>query len=195
MRVGFVGDIHGMAHQLRRLLARIPDDVERVVFLGDYVNRGSLSADVLETLVRLGEEQPDRYAFLEGHHDTGLRDAVEQGNVASFLAMGGAATIRSYVGHIREDVHTELLRAIPESHIAFLRRLQPVLEGADWIAAHERLVDRRGKFGVFGHSPQTSLVPRVGASEALIDTGCGTFPGAPLTCYLLPEGTWVQAPA
>jgi len=191
--VAFVGDIHGDVKRLKAVLGKLPADIEQVVFLGDYVNRGGRSAEVIEALVGLSEEQPGRYRFLEGHHDAALRRALDDDELIDFLRMGGADTINDYLAEVPDDVLAALQNAVPEAHRSFLRRLEATAEGEGWIAAHEWLEHPADLFGIFGHSVQGSMTPSLTETDALIDTGCGTLDGGPLTAYFYPSGEWIQS--
>ncbi len=63
-----VGDIHGLYDPLMRSLehARYADS-DRLIFLGDYINRGGQSREVLDLLVQL-DKRP-RNVFLKGNHE------------------------------------------------------------------------------------------------------------------------------
>lgn len=193
MTVAFIGDVHGEIGQLRSVLSGLPDDVERVVFLGDYVNRGKRSSDVIELVAALAVEQPTRFNFLEGHHDASFRRALDDGDLANFLAMGGAETIKDYLPEVPDDVLSALRAAVPESHRKFLRELKESAEGDGWVAAHQWRPHSPDVFGVFGHSVQGTMEPWITQTDALIDTGCGTLNGGPLTAFFFPAGTWIQA--
>jgi serine/threonine protein phosphatase 1 len=189
----FVGDIHGELALLEAVLADIEGRADRFVFLGDYVNRGRESRQVLDLLIQLQVSDATKYAFIAGNHDTALLDAVDHDRVDAFLRMGGAATLRSYP---RVSGSTRLADRIPAAHVEFLRRLAPSVEGPDYFAAHDRsgVPVPAGKYGIFGHSPRADLVPTVTEDYALIDTGCGTLPDGRLTAFLWPSRTWVQVP-
>jgi hypothetical protein len=65
-----IGDIHGNFHDLIRIISRIdPTGSGRAVFLGDYVDRGSYSLEVLLALLMLKATEPDRFFFLRGNHE------------------------------------------------------------------------------------------------------------------------------
>jgi len=107
-----IGDIHGALDPLRRLLDTIATDAAglgiskpRVVFLGDYVDRGPDSKGVLDLLS--SPELSERFdpVFLLGNHDLCLlailRDAGEGGaawrvTVVQWLEVGGTKTLESY---------------------------------------------------------------------------------------------------
>lgn len=95
-----VGDIHGEVELLDDLLARIaPRDGDRLVFLGDYVDRGADSRGVVDRLLALRERVP--CTFLLGNHESmfldflGCRGERYFGGDA-FLANGGDRTLASY---------------------------------------------------------------------------------------------------
>jgi len=70
-----VGDIHGDLESLRNILSRegIPkslrDDDKLLVFLGDYVDRGKYSLEVLYLLFSLKLTFPDKVLLLRGNHE------------------------------------------------------------------------------------------------------------------------------
>lgn len=193
MNLAFVGDIHGDVERLAALLDKLPVEIEQVVFLGDYVNRGKHSAKVIDLLVARTYQEPGRYRFLAGHHDTAMRRALDDGELIDFLRMGGADTINDYLADVPDDVLAALRRAVPEAHRSFLRRLEPEAEGDGWIAAHEWRIHSHAVLGIFGHSVQRQMKPSVTATDALIDTGCGTLDGGLLTAFFYPSGEWIQA--
>lgn len=107
-----VGDIHGHVRALDALLraARLgPDD--RLVFLGDYVNGGPNSAQVLDRLISL--QRSHGAMCLRGNHDDLFARVLEsQSGMDAFVMLGGAATLASY--------GAPKSRAVPKSHRAFL---------------------------------------------------------------------------
>jgi serine/threonine protein phosphatase 1 len=198
--VGFIGDIHGCLDELRELVNAATARVSRLVFLGDYVNRGPNSREVLDYLVKLAESQ--ECTFLLGHHDEAFRDAVLADGLDRFLRMGGAATVSSYVEQPYGDVGAQLRARISPEHVRFLTTLAPLAQTESYVAAHaidylERGLDRDGadddRFRIFGHAPQAAGVPTVTRAGAFIDTGCGTNPGGRLTCLFWPSLTWIQS--
>src|SRR4029450_2936726 len=64
-----IGDVHGCAAELEVLLRAIaPAQADRLVFLGDYVDRGTESRATLDLLLELREKLP-RAVFLRGNHE------------------------------------------------------------------------------------------------------------------------------
>lgn len=130
-----IGDIHGCLGPLKRLLAKIsPDPVrDRVIFLGDYVNRGPESRQVLSELIEFKKRFP-RTIFLQGNHEEMLLRYLHGRDDFPFLQVGGLATLRSY-GVMEPDV-AQAVAAIPESHRQFLLGLLPCWEEDGYVFVH-----------------------------------------------------------
>ena len=66
-----IGDIHGDVDHLERLLAKLPplaaDDA--VVFLGDYVDRGPASRQVIDRIESFRQDFAGRLVTLRGNHE------------------------------------------------------------------------------------------------------------------------------
>ncbi len=195
-----IGDIHGCLRPLQRLLDKIaPRPGDEVVFIGDYIDRGPQSREVVEHLLGL----PYRCIFLLGNHEKMLLDFLTGDDQGLFLANGGLATLESYGGDFAN---------IPPAHLRFFHSLQRMYETVGHLFVHagirplvplkEQTVDDlvwiRGEFFqfvgrfpkpvVFGHTPlrQVLLAPdRIG-----IDTGC--VYGGKLTCLKLPDRQIIQ---
>lgn len=135
VRVYAVGDIHGRADLLERMISTIRAEIDRdrpadwrIVFLGDYVDRGPDSSMVLERIAGLAGRDP-RYIALAGNHDVGMVEFLESPDASSlFIQYGGVETARSYgvefdpndPVELRQG-HRALLRAVPPTHLAVLR--------------------------------------------------------------------------
>lgn len=192
VRSAFIGDVHGEPRMLEDLLAQLPlEQLERVVFLGDYVNRGSNSAAVLNLLLQLTSDS--KYVFLQGNHDRVFLEAVDTGDLGRFLRMGGARTVLSYLSYpVGSDVSAQLQSAVPEAHVGFLRMLIDRYEDEEVVATHDiRLAPRDGRFRFAGHIP-VGTIPHFEEEAALIDTGCGTV-GGRLSAVLWPSLSYLQA--
>ncbi len=98
-----VGDIHGDLRALTTVLERLPllDAADTLVFLGDYMDRGPQSAEVVQFLRRdLPRRTAARLVFLRGNHeDAWLR--VISGEWPEFVEPPGngcLACYRSFTG-------------------------------------------------------------------------------------------------
>lgn len=97
-----VGDIHGCNAKLDQLLARIDDDragrPADLVFLGDYVDRGPDSAEVLHRLMALQVANPEQVFCLLGNHDLMMLDFLSAplSLAQRWLDYGGEDTLESF---------------------------------------------------------------------------------------------------
>lgn len=215
MRSVAVGDIHGSANQLARLLD-VPDLFagRLPVFLGDYVDVGDDSRQVVDSLLAFRAQHPD-VVFLKGNHDIGLMDYLSGGSFADYASAGGINTIRSYCGRVYGDVRLALRQAVPPEHLEFFSGLRDFFETSDYLfshagyasgapldrsvtnmvrAAHLELFSEAptlSKVAVCGHYFQRSFKPFLGDRVICLDTGCGLLDG-PLTAMTLPERVSVQ---
>ena len=163
------------------------------MLLGDYVNYGPDSRGVLELLVSATEELGNRLVLLEGNHDRALLTFLRGGDLGSLLAIGGAPTVRSYVGSPRGNVSCAFRAAVPQAHRGLLSQLRPSWTMDGVLAIHKwpkAPIDRQARFVVLGHYHQQGGVPFIGDTEAYIDTGCGWDEDGNLTCLLFPERDW-----
>src|SRR3954451_19694959 len=99
-----VGDIHGRVDLLEHLLAKIHADLQRrpapkpvLVFVGDVVDRGPSSAQVIERL-RSYRREGVRPVFLLGNHEEVLLRVIDGDSsvVESWLQFGGLQCLQSY---------------------------------------------------------------------------------------------------
>ena len=127
MRQFVIGDIHGCAKALRSLVETMaPEPQDQLIFLGDYVDRGPNSRDVIEQLVQLRTQC--RTVMLRGNHEIMLAGVLFRDlDPTVWLGSGGKATVASYGGDIKK---------MPEHHRAFLRSLRPHYESSDAIFVH-----------------------------------------------------------
>jgi len=110
-----IGDIHGCARALEVILdAIVPDPGDVIITLGDYIDRGPQSRQVIDRLLRL--EQECQLIPLQGNHECLLLDALQRKTLFNFwLQCGGQQTLESYGGTLEQ---------IPPSHIDFFQRCQ-----------------------------------------------------------------------
>jgi Calcineurin-like phosphoesterase len=188
--LAFVGDVHGNLHAMRGLWDALTlRDATHVIFLGDYINRGTQSADVLRELIAFSQE--GRATLLAGNHETALLDALDRADLRIFLKMGGAMTIRSYVGgRVGPDVLGDFRAKLPRPHVEALRRMPLTYETEDFVAQHLPARPSARKFLISAHVPVGDL-PRIRQRSAQLDTGCGT-PSGRLTALLWPSLDYIQ---
>jgi serine/threonine protein phosphatase 1 len=151
-RIYAIGDIHGRADLLDRLLGQVTQDVKaappaqaHLVLLGDYIDRGLDSRGVIDRLSKPAEG-PFGTICLKGNHEESLLRFLDDVTVGpGWLRYGGQATLVSY-GINRPDgmaeidfldhAQQELRRKLPPSHLAFLRRLKLQVTVGDYHFVH-----------------------------------------------------------
>jgi 3',5'-cyclic AMP phosphodiesterase CpdA len=193
----FVGDIHGCLAELEEVVEYALSRTRRLVFLGDYVNRGHHSREVIDYLIRLSRSDAE-CTFLRGNHDEAFLNTLSTGNIDTLLRMGGATTIASYVREPTGDIISQLRQSVPDAHFHFFRDLVPYLAADSVFAAHapnlaQETEKALGRYRVYGHLPQRYGRPTITDTQAFIDTGCGTTEDGRLTCLFWPRLDWIQS--
>lgn len=147
-RIFAVGDIHGCNDETVVLLDHLKgaqklSQEDLVIFIGDYVDRGSQSKEVIDTLLKFRVDYP-RTIFLRGNHEDMLLSFVgEEGREGkAYLFNGGADTLLSY-GVPKEgspdEVRTNFIKALPPDHMSFLQRLENYVLIGDYCFVHAGL--------------------------------------------------------
>src|SRR5262245_55425527 len=176
-----IGDIHGCLRKLRRLLRACERYAAgrpaRWVFLGDYIDRGPHSRDVVELLMRRQQARPDAVVCLKGNHEQlAIAAHLDASAMPLWLKNSAAATQKSYrrTGGWIPEPHLSWLRALPHSHDDGLRFY--VHAGVDLTVPLDRQAPDTmlwmrepflsdcdhvdcGRFIVHGHTPQRNGVP------------------------------------
>lgn len=150
-RVYAVGDVHGQDDLLARLIDQIEADISArgaaqvtLVFLGDLIDRGPKSAEVVERL-RTYRPVGVRTEFLAGNHEeVMLRILNGEGHlIRDWLQYGGAQCVRSYglsasrLGKMAPDqAVTKLRSAVPPEHRAFLASFADTFRAGDYLFVH-----------------------------------------------------------
>ncbi|HUS35134.1 MAG TPA: metallophosphoesterase family protein [Verrucomicrobiae bacterium] len=211
VRTFAIGDIHGCHIALVTLLDTVqpqPDDL--VVFLGDYIDRGPGSREVVETL--LGLDQKFKVEFLRGNHEVMILDARYNFEKSVFwLSYGGKEAVQSYGANPKALWQSE----IPKSHWNFFHQTRRFFETDETIFVHACLnpeLDMKdqsddllfwedfsqlrkehisGKRVICGHTLQRSKEIANRGFAVCIDTGA--FFGGWLTCLETTSGEWWQA--
>jgi serine/threonine protein phosphatase 1 len=149
-RAYVIGDIHGRLDLLNRLIAQIHADLAKrparkilLVFLGDLIDRGPNSAEVLERL-RTYQADGVQTVFLLGNHEEVLLRILngDTSLISSWLQFGGAECLKSYGVDPRQiragdDKVLAVLRlAIPPKHVEFLSSFVDTCRFGDYLFVH-----------------------------------------------------------
>src|SRR5437867_10421634 len=97
-----IGDIHGDLDQLFRILACLPalEKEDTLVFVGDYIDRGARSAEVIDFLRHLPKQTPAKIVTLRGNHEDAWLRVIDRGWPEFVLPPpnGCLAALRSFTG-------------------------------------------------------------------------------------------------
>lgn len=136
-RVYCIGDIHGRADLLRQIHAQVRADAagydgkKTLVYLGDYIDRGQHSRQVIDALLD-GPPEGFEAVYLLGNHEQTMLDFLDYPEaVAAWLSYGGRETLASYgvpVAYmpITEEIPAlaaKLKQNLPAAHLAFCESL------------------------------------------------------------------------
>lgn len=155
-RIYAIGDIHGHREPLARMMDLIEEDVRgrhiknvKVVFLGDYVDRGPDSAGLLDDLVALKEGGSGLdLVFLKGNHENGLLAFLDDPigtKQYGWLEWGGIETLQSYGiavqgGAMPDETILALSRELgmrfPPEHRRFLETLRLYYKCGGFLCVH-----------------------------------------------------------
>jgi serine/threonine protein phosphatase 1 len=150
-RAYVVGDIHGRLDLLDELLGKIRADMEQrgpretlLVFVGDLIDRGPSSAEVVERL-RTYRHDGIRTVFLLGNHEEVLLRILggESSLIASWLRFGGAECLASYgvdpiqlAGLEADAIIRKIREAVPAEHVEFLKSFVDTCRFGDYLFVH-----------------------------------------------------------
>jgi len=154
VRVYAIGDLHGRLDLLQELEERILEDLGRggrildpvIVHLGDYVDRGLQSRQLLDHLLHRSRLADLPRVFLRGNHDLWMRLFLAGEDVGeSWLTFGGRETLASYGVAPLSDLPPEerfselrrrLAERVPAAHVAFLDHLEDAFVLGDYFFCH-----------------------------------------------------------
>ena len=153
VRVYAIGDIHGRADLLQQMHQMILEDASKkgaslqnvIIYLGDYVDRGLESRDVIELL--LGDPLPNfETIHLRGNHEELFLSFLEDpAKGPSWFGLGGDATVYSYGVRVSQDIppdarftqiREELRAAVPKLYLDLRSSLQRTYEAGDYFFVH-----------------------------------------------------------
>jgi serine/threonine protein phosphatase 1 len=222
VRIYAVGDVHGRADLLEQVFAQIDADLAAYprckplqVFLGDYIDRGLFSREVIESLIR--RSRVHQMVCLKGNHENYVFDFFKNpATLSQWRTLGGLQTLMSYglQPPINPDraQQAELAQALdtvfPKRHRRFLRGLPRFFSCGDFFFVHagvrpgvslaeqreEDLLSIRNDFLVceddFGkiviHGHTPVTEPDIRPNRINIDTGA--YATGRLTCLIIESG-------
>ena len=130
-RIFAIGDIHGCAEELNKLISLLPlNSEDTLVFLGDYIDRGPNSKKVVDIILDLKKNY--NVICLKGNHEAMINEFIDDPSspqAGLFIMNGGSSTLASYA--LQGDHFV-----IPDEHLEFYKSLQTYYETEDYFFVH-----------------------------------------------------------
>lgn len=201
-----ITDIHGELKKLDSVLEKLEvTSNDRIIFLGDYIDRGHYSREVVDRIISMSHIC--ECVYLKGSHEYAYLKAREGDEYYKYLFWnyGGVQTVESYGSF--ENIY--------RVHGEFFESLKPYYETEDYFFIHaglrpgiplkeqreEDFFYIRGDFIynktnfpkkiIFGHTEFDT--PLVQDDKICIDTGCGKYPNAVLTALICESETFIHS--
>lgn len=201
-----ITDIHGELAKLDSVLEKLEiNSKDRIIFLGDYIDRGPDSKGVINRLISMNDVC--ECIYLKGSHEYAYLKAREGDEYYKYLFWnyGGVQTVESYGSF--ENIYN--------THGDFLDSLKSYYETEDYFFIHAGLrpgipledQDERDFFYIRGdfiykkHNLSKKIIfghtdfeqPLVQDDKICIDTGCGKYPNAVLTAFICGSEEFVHS--
>lgn len=150
-RVYAIGDIHGRFDLASRLIDAIRAEVGAlqsgtetfVVGLGNFIDRGPQSREVIELLCGLEHDPMLNFLGVMGNHEAMLLAVLDHTGISwdDWLDQGGTETLASYGVHGAHNISAGMLRGfvarhLPAHHQVFLKGLPAMLAIGDYVFCH-----------------------------------------------------------
>lgn len=126
-RIIAIGDVHGCISTLQELIVRIgPQEGDQFVFLGDLIDRGEYSREVIDYLIGLNSSHACH--FIMGNHEWLMLECLENREPMKWFFNGGQETLRSY--------GTREVSELPPGHLDFIRSFSYYIETPNFFFTH-----------------------------------------------------------
>lgn len=151
LRIYAIGDIHGQLDLLKQLLKKIEDDEKSAkgkaqkIFLGDYIDRGLYSRQIIDFLIEWRHGQKQAPLFLMGNHEQVMRELLHEPDVEllrNWFQFGGRETLLSYglspavLNGDPDHILKEMAAKVPQTHLEFLDTLEVTATFGDYFFCH-----------------------------------------------------------
>lgn len=191
-RTFVIGDIHGCAATLRRLVenALHPSPADHVYLLGDLIDRGPDSKGVLDFIFELRKRGVQVDSIRGNHEEMCLQACTDHYYMELWSANGGLAALASFEADSPGDIpglYRDFLSSLP-THILLddfvivhaglnFDAQDPFADTTAMLWTRSHLVDRRrtgGRRLICGHTPVTrqQLVASLHGDKIMLDNGC-----------------------
>ncbi len=195
-----ISDIHGEYEKLCSVLNKIaPQKDDSIIFMGDYIDRGAKSKEVVNKIIDM--QNICSCIYLIGSHEYALLHAnTDEYYNYLFWNYGGVQTVESY-GSFENilKTHGDFFKSLKfyhetEDYLFIHAGLRPKVplekqNKVDMVYIRKEFYNNKTDFPkkiIFGHTEFEK--PLVQPDKICIDTGCGKFKNAPLTAIICENG-------
>ena len=191
-----ITDIHGEYERLSSLLDEItPTKDDTIIFMGDYIDRGAKSKEVVDKVISM--KNFCNCIYLIGSHEYALlHSAGDEYYKYLFWNYGGDATAKSYGSYENIfKIHGDFFNSLEPYYLTdkylFIHagiRIGIPLEQqdiTDMVYIRSEFFNRKHNLPqkiIFGHTEFDE--PRIWEDKICIDTGCGKYKDHPLTAFI-----------
>lgn len=146
MKYYAIGDIHGRHDLLSKALDKIAEHMlenevdefdYRIITLGDYIDRGPESKQVIELLMTYGDKFQDKFISIQGNHEAIAVESILTPLDASWwIGNGGDKTLYSY-GHPDVVPYEDVMYSfVPQEHVKWMATLPKYYETEKQVFVH-----------------------------------------------------------
>lgn len=166
MNYFIIGDIHGCYYTFNNMIEKHWDkEREAIIQVGDLIDRGKHSSEIVGQAMEMVEEFPDQVTFLKGNHEYEMSKHFRNTSNFAWLAMGGSDTLRQYKRSGRDiEKDVDWMRNLPlfwendgffVSHAGIAEQtenpfIESDLRGVLW---NRSRLKHLGKLQIVGHTP------------------------------------------
>jgi serine/threonine protein phosphatase 1 len=191
-----VGDVHGCLHTFQKLMKHWDPDTQRLIQVGDLVDRGNFVVETVAYTRALEEKYPDKVTFVLGNHEDEVLTLAMSGENENWFQSLGVDTLNQYKRAkcpIKDDA--KWFANMPlyyEDEYVFVSHagLSATAEdpySRNSLIWHRNPIKDIGKTQVYGHNPNMDFIPshNPATHSYAIDTAC--VYGGKLTALVLDE--------
>ncbi len=195
-----ISDIHGELEKLCRVLEKVsPQKDDTVVFMGDYIDRGAKSKEVVQKIIDM--QKVCNCVYLIGSHEYALLHANSDDYYHYlFWNYGGVKTVESYGSFDNIlKIHGDFFKSLKFYYIngkylfihAGIRDGIPLekQDEVDMVYIRREFYNKPHSLPykiIFGHTEFDE--PLIQSDKICIDTGCGKYKNSPLTAIICEDG-------
>lgn len=135
-RLFAIGDIHGCFDSFKELIEtqiQLSKD-DKLVLLGDYIDRGNKSKEVVDYIIDLQEKGFDIITLLGNHEMLLLETLEDRKNLSKWIQNGGTETLKSF--------KIELVNDISPKYLDFFKNLQSYYSFEEFLFVHAGFNDK-----------------------------------------------------